>query len=158
VDFDIGYSHATGRGTISAGVAGTRLLAMDQRITSTAPKNEVLGTLFYPVKLKFRGRLGWSEGGFDATAFVNYVDGYANQLVDPVEHVASWTTIDCQIGYRFGTVSPLKGARIGLSVTNLFSRKPPYVQNHSFASTVAYDPGQASAIGRLISVQATYKW
>jgi iron complex outermembrane receptor protein len=158
VDFDIGYSHPLGAGTLSAGIAGTRLLEMDQRLTNTAPRNDVLGTLFYPVKLKVRGRVGWAEGGFDATAFVNYVDGYTNQLADPAAHVASWTTIDGQIGYRFGERSPFKGARLGLGATNLFNRKPPYVENHSFDSTMAYDPGQASAIGRLISVQIGWSW
>ncbi len=158
VDFDIDYTHALFGGTASLGVAGTRLLALDQRITATAPSQSVLGTLSYPVKLRLRGHAGWAIGGFDATAFVNYTSGYTNQLVTPSAPVSSWTTIDGQIGYRFSHASPLSGARLALSAVNLFNRQPPYVENHFFSTTLAYDPSAANAIGRLISIQANFSW
>ena len=158
VDFDIAYAHKLFGGTGSLGVTGTRLLALDRKITSTAPPQSVLGTLSYPVKLRLRGHAGWTSGGFDATAFVNYTDGYVNQLVTTNAPVSSWTTIDGQIGYRFAEASPLHGARFSLSAVNLFNRKPPYVENHYFDSTLAFDPSAANAIGRVISIQANFSW
>ena len=158
VDFTVNYAHSLFGGTASAGIAGTRLLAIDQRITADAPAQNVVGTFYNPVKLRARAHAGWAKGGFDASAFVNYTGGYTNQIVTPNAHVASWTTVDGQIGYRFNTPSPLAGVRLALSVVNLFNRQPPYIENHFFDSTLAYDPGQANAIGRLISVQATLSW
>ena len=65
---------------------------------------------------------------------------------------------DFQIGYRFPDAGPFRNARLALSATNIFDRAPPYVNNHAFDSTLAYDPEQASPVGRLISVQARFGW
>ena len=158
IDLDVNYARPLDGGTATLGITGTRLLAIDQRLTASAPADDVAGTFDNPVKLRLRGDAGWGKGGFSTNLFVNYTAGYTNQLVLPSEHVASWTTIDGQIGYRFANASPLAGARIALSALNLFDRRPPYVRNSVFDSTLAYDPGQANALGRVVSVQASFSW
>ncbi|WP_454883426.1 TonB-dependent receptor [Sphingomonas oryzagri] len=158
IDFSLNYSHALGSGTGSIGVNGTRMLAIDQKITATSPAQDVAGLMYNPVRWRLRGHAGWTRGGFSGDVFANYTGGYLNNQVAPAEHVKSWTTIDLQIGYHFPSASPLKGARIALSATNLFDRDPPYVFNSVYGQTTAYDPGQASAIGRLLSVEMTYQW
>ncbi len=158
VDFDLEATRPLLGGTASAGISGSRLLALNDKVDSAAPVDDVLGTIHHPVKLRLRGHIGWSGHGVDLSLMPNYVGGYANNSVLPVEHVKSWTTVDAQIGYTFASPSPLKGARIGLSAVNLFNRRPPYVYNSYFGWTLAFDPDQANAIGREIAVQATFSW
>lgn len=158
VDFDLGYGHDLLGGYGLIGIAGTRLIAIKQKLTATSDAIDVLGTFYNPVKWRLRGRFGWSRGGFSGNAFVNYTDGYLNNQVTPSEHVSSWTTVDAQIGYRFDKGSALAGLRLSLSATNLFNGKPPYVLNSVYGQTLAYDPSQANAIGRLISLRAALSW
>lgn len=47
----------------------------------------------------------------------------------------------------------LSGLAIGLSVTNLFDSDPPFVNNAG-----GWDPGQASALGRLVAFTLTKKF
>jgi outer membrane receptor protein involved in Fe transport len=158
IDLDLAYARGFLGGQGSIGLTGTRLIAIDQRITPTAPAVHVVGTLFNPVKLRLRGTLGWSKDGFDANAYLNYTDGYSNRLTSPAQHVASWTTMDAQIGYSFPHASPLRGVRLALSATNLLDRRPPYVQYQLDDKVLGYDPGAASPVGRLLAVQAALEW
>jgi outer membrane receptor protein involved in Fe transport len=158
VDFTVAYSHAVGGGTGVADISGTRLFTFAQKITDATPSSNLLGTIYNPVRWRFRAHGGWSGGGFSADAFVNYTGGYRNLLVTPEQHVKSWTTLDGQIAYRFGTSSALKGARIALSATNLLNTKPPYVDYELYNLTMGYDPNSASAVGREISLDLTFQW
>ena len=159
VDFTLGYVHDLLGGSAAADLSGTRLITLSERITASSPATSVLDTIYNPVRWRMRGHLGWSGGGgFSADAFVNYSSGYRNTLVLPTQPVATWTTVDGQIGYRFDKASPLKGARIALSVTNLLNTRPPYVEYSVDGATFGYDPNQASAIGRQISIDMTFQW
>lgn len=158
IDVEASLARPFAGGTATLGIQGTRLLAIDQRLTASAPATNIASTLGNPVKLRLRGELGWSRGGFEGVVFLNRTGGYRNLTVVPEEAVKSWTTFDLSLGYRFGSSDPLKSARLGFSVTNLFDTKPPYVTNHQFDSTLGYDPEQASAVGRLVAVQLTLGW
>jgi len=158
VDFTLSYTRPLLAGTMALDVSGTRLIAMDQQLTGTAPATDILGTIFNPVRWRARGHFGWARAGFSADAFLNYTGGYRNTLVAPAEHVGSWNTLDGQIGYRFPSASPLKGARIALSATNLFDKRPPYVNYQLYNVTFGYDPNQASLIGRQLSIGLTFQW
>nr|WP_293882142.1 TonB-dependent receptor [Sphingomonas sp.] len=157
-DFDIGYAHDLGSGKASIGVSGTRLFHINQRITPTAAVNDIVGMVGGPVKLRARGRASWSNDVFDASAFVNYTDGYTNQTVTPNEHIRPWTTVDLQVGVSVPAPGPAKSMRLSLSATNVFDRDPPYANLPLFDSALGYDPEQASAIGRVIAVQAIIGW
>lgn len=158
VDFALAYTHALFGGTGVADLNGTRFIAIDQRVTSSSPASDVAGTILNPMRLRFRGHLGWAKAGFSTDAFVNYTGPYRNTLVVPSERVSAWTTFDAQVGYRFAFASPLKGARIALSATNLTNRKPPYAAYVLPGITFGYDPSAASAIGRQLSVDLTIQW
>lgn len=122
LDFNIGYSHGLLGGTGTIDVNGTHIFAIDQRITSSAPASNIVGTIFNPTSWRLRGHAGWSQNGLSVDGFLNFANGYRNMLVAPTEHIGSWTTIDGQISYRFKDSSPFKGARIALSATNLPAR------------------------------------
>lgn len=158
IDLDLGYNHVLAGGTGSVGVSGTRLLAIDQRISPSGPRINTVGIYGNPVKLRAQARFGWSKDGFAANGFVNYVDDYVNRTLTPVGRVASWTTVDARVAYTFDDAAPLRGATIALSATNLFDRAPPFTVTRDYDKVVGYDPEQASAVGRLLAIQLTAKW
>jgi outer membrane receptor protein involved in Fe transport len=101
--------------------------------------------------------VAWELGAYDASTFVNYVNAYRNFSVTPVTNVDSFTTVDAQFGFRFGCVELSGNAcRMQLSVQNLFDQKPPVFINT--AGRVAYDPEQATAIGRIIALDLTFRF
>ena len=104
--------------------------------------------------------MGWSTGRFSANAFVNYIDGYTNQVVTPIETVSSWTTVDLSVSQRIGGSGggDDRGLQLGLSIQNLLDRDPPYVNNRSNTSALGYDPEKANPLGRMISIQALIRW
>ncbi|MBL8650251.1 MAG: TonB-dependent receptor [Sphingopyxis sp.] len=157
LDFDLAYSRPIGEGSLSLSVGGTRLLAIDNQITASAPRDHVVGTLGNPVKLRLRGRAGYAIGAFDGGIAFNHVGGYRNLTVTPVERVKSWTTVDLQLGVRIGDPEG-RSLRLSLSVNNLFDKDPPYAQFRGPSYALAYDPEQASAIGRNMALQAVIAW
>lgn len=162
IDFDVGYAPEFAGGTLDLGIGGTHIFSIMRQLTPGAATTDFVGLYASPVKWRLRGRAGWSKGDFSANAFVNYVDGYKNQIPVPAERVASWTTVDLSISQRIGdggaAASGDSGLRLGLSILNLFDKDPPYVLNRSQTSALGYDPEKASPVGRMISVQATVRW
>lgn len=161
LDFDLAYSRALADGNVSLSLGGTRLFTIDNRITDTAPRNNVAGTLGAPVKLRLRGAAGLTLGAFDGNLGVNHVASYRNLSVTPAERVKSWTTVDLQLGVRIGKSPATKDARslrLAFNVNNLFDKAPPYAQFRTTGVTIGYDPEQASAIGRTLSLQAIIGW
>lgn len=161
LDFDLAYAKPLADGSINLSIGGTRLFTIDNRITNTAPRNNVAGTLGAPVKLRLRGRAGLILGDFDGGVAVNHVASYRNLGVTPAERVKSWTTVDLQLGVRIGEPSAAKDGRsfrLAFSVNNLFDKDPPYAQFRSTGVTIGYDPEQASAIGRSFALQAIIGW
>ncbi|NYF33636.1 TonB-dependent receptor [Sphingopyxis sp. JAI108] len=161
LDFDLGYVKPLVDGSINLSLGGTRLFTIDNRITDSAPRNNVAGTLGAPVKLRLRGRAGVVLGAFDGGIAVNHVASYRNLTVTPAERVKSWTTVDLQLGLRIGEAQKANRARsfrLAFSVNNLFDTDPPYAQFRSTGVTIGYDPEQASAIGRSLALQAIIGW
>jgi outer membrane receptor protein involved in Fe transport len=73
--------------------------------------------------------------------------------------IGSWTTADIQLGYDLGRSGVLKGARVLLSVQNVFDRDPPFVKDSPASVTgLHYDSTNASAVGRFISLQLVKDW
>lgn len=158
IDVDIAYHHALGRGDARLGLSGSYIFRIEQKITASAPSYDTLGTLGSPVDLRLRGNGGYSIGRLDVSAFVNFVDGYVNQTVVPHQPVSSWTTVDLQAAYSLPASGLLGGVKVALSVSNLFDREPPYVENYTGISAVGFDSDQASAIGRFVSLQLVKSW
>jgi len=161
IDFDIGYAPGFAGGTLDVGLSGTHIFSIKRQLTPGAASSDFVGLYASPVKWRLRGRMGWAKDGFAANAFVNYVDGYTNQVVNPIERISSWTTVDLSFSQRIGDGAEDRsgrGLQLGLSIQNLFDRDPPYVNNRSQTSALGYDPEKASPVGRMISVQAVVRW
>ena len=64
----------------------------------------------------------------------------------PVQQISSWNPVDLDIGYEFKQGGLLNGLALGVAVTNLFDEDPPFVNIAG-----GWDPGQSSALGRLVA-------
>lgn len=93
----------------------------------------------------------WTQGGFTASGFLDYVDGVKSDVTDMFEKTASFMTLDTTFRYdtsdRGGAWS---GIDVALTVNNVLNREPP---RHTPMSDwfVSYDSTNYSAIGRFVS-------
>ncbi|MFA6114157.1 MAG: TonB-dependent receptor [Sphingomonas sp.] len=159
LDIDLGYGFGMAGGRAEIGAAGTYIFHIDQALTATAPTTNVVGILGNPVDFRARGRLSWTSDSFAAGLFANYVDSYVNNTNATSQKVASWTTFDVQLSYRFRQQSgALKGLHVALNANNLFDRDPPYAAYYIGLFTSGYDPENASPLGRVVSLQVTKAW
>jgi iron complex outermembrane receptor protein len=90
------------------------------------------------------------------TAFANFTNAYTNATLATRPEVGSYTTFDLTAQYDIGKLlgEQYKELRAALSVQNMLDRDPPYVQN----ATLAFDPQNASAMGRFVSLNLSYKF
>lgn len=158
LDSSFSYIRPLPVGTLNLQLAGSYILHIDTQATSASPFFDVVGTIYNPAKFRTRDSLGWSDRGFDLTAFVNYTKSYVDNTQMPPAAVSSWTTFDLAVTYNSaGTDVPsvVRDVRVSLFVQNLFDRNPPYV-NQIYG--LNFDPTNGSAIGRLINLQIVKAW
>jgi iron complex outermembrane receptor protein len=159
VDLAARYAARTDLGALTVGLTGSYISRHRQQFTpTTALVDGLLNTLNNPLRFRARAELGWArEGLASVTAFVNHTNAYENKTVTPVAIVNALNTVDVnarlQLGQWMGW-SQTKSLYLSFSVTNLFDKQPPYVQN----GTLAFDPQNASAIGRFVAVSLGGAW
>jgi iron complex outermembrane receptor protein len=154
IDFNAKYDFDLGASKLSIGANGTYVLDYKFQVTKVATAIDETGVINFPVDFRARGFLGWQLGGISADATLNFTDGYSNNLATVVQKVHSWTTLDLNLGYTFKEgLGALSGLSLGLDITNLFDRDPPFVNIQG-----GWDPGQANAVGRLISFSIAKKF
>lgn len=158
IDVHILYGLDSRFGQFDFRLNGNYLSRFDEAISPVAPVVDVLDTLNNPVDLRMRGSVTWSQSGWAATAFVNHVGSYEDQLSDPVRAIDSWTTVDFSLQYRTdgrADMGAFDNVGIQLSVQNLFDEEPPFVNN---PAGVAYDRENATPLGRFVSLELTKEW
>ena len=147
-------------GDFTVGVRGDYYFEYEQTITPTADANDVLDTIYNPSDFRFRAQFAWENDGINAAAFVNYTDGYTDNLSSPEASVDAWTTVDVQLGYNFGSSDQsniLSGVALSLSVLNLFDENPPVVAPN-FTSPFEFDSTNANPLGRFIAFELSKQW
>lgn len=157
VDFGVKYRTATRAGDLDAAVDSTYLFAFRETQFAGSPSEDLLDTTGNPIDLRVRGTLSFRRGGFGATGAVNYFGSYIDTYSDPQRRIASWTTVDLQVSYDFGTRGPafLDGAAIALTARNVLNANPPFVNN---PAGVGYDPENADLLGRVLSIGLRKAW
>jgi hypothetical protein len=166
VDFNVRFAQHIEAGSLSYGLNASYLLKYEDTLLAGLDPIERLDTQYYPTKLRVRGSVAWSSPGWSSALFANYVNSYTNnQNPAAVERVSSWTTFDGQVSYvTSATNSFLYGARVSLSVQNIFDRQPPFVRNVGniagvgASPTYNYDAVNASLLGRYVSLQLGTRW
>ena len=152
--------------------------------TQAAPELEFIEQLgkysAYGSPVAFRSKQGVraSKGVFDGILTMNYVDSYKCAIGScyvpdattgsPVLNseevpIDSWITFDLNLSVDLeGLVesSVASGARLSLSINNIFDEDPPFVDAGTPSSTIAaaYDPNNHTIIGRTVGLTLTKEW
>lgn len=147
------YTKTTRVGTFEESLNGT-YMDIWQQVTPLSPTVALAGTSFNPPRVRARASVNWSLGSWSATGTFNYFGHEVNALEPGQPAVSSWTTIDTQIAYRLPKIGAVEGARVSVSVLNLFDRDPPFLKFNSFRQGFNYDVVNATPMGRFVTVQA----
>lgn len=159
LDLSAHYEARAFGGALSLDANATIIDRIDQAITPDAPTVDIVGTIGAPVRSRVRGSVVWAKDGLTLGGFINRTAGYENNAVTPAQKVASWTTVDLNIGYDFGDQSgPLNQVRVQLAATNVFDRAPPYVQFSNGLFGLGYNPEASDPLGRVVSLQLVKSW
>lgn len=71
--------------------------------------------------------------------------------------VDAWNTFDLSFTVHL-TGDREHDTRLTLAATNLFDARPPYIAASSTLVAANFDPTNASAIGRFVSIEFVKKW
>lgn len=129
--------------------------------SSTTPLLEQVGTVFNPTALKLRAGGAWSHGAWNASWYANYVDDYIDNRSNPGVRLASFVTHDLAVGYRIDGregASALSGTNIRLAVKNLGNREPNRIASDFTYGLMGYDPTNADALGRVVTLSIVKRW
>ena len=161
MDFGLSYAADSPLGKLDTGIAGTYILTFENQFTAGSPDISVLNTVYNPVDLKMRAHEILSKGPLSAALFINYVDSYKDNRTGAVVPVASWTTVDASLGYKFGPGHGLLNeTSFTLGVINIANRNPPFAapQFPGVYGGAAFDGANASILGRYFSLQLSKNW
>lgn len=151
VDVSARKEWAIGTGLLAVDTSASWILEYESRATPAAPVADVAGLIGYPVRLRARSGLTWSHGRTQLAAYWNYVDAYEDRFGAEIE---AWNTIDARLGWSLDPNAE-HGLNVHLSVQNLFDEDPPF---YDAPTGLGFDPGQASLVGRTVSLQLTRRW
>jgi len=108
-------------------------------------------------RTKGTGSLSWAKNNWSAATVVKYVSDYEDasnyDIAGQPWIIEAWTTVNVNLGYRFKT-GMLKGTRLRVGANNVFDKDPPLV----VSTSDAFDASYADARGRMVWVQADYKF
>jgi len=155
LDLQLDYGTDTRLGRLDAGINANHILDFTQQAAAGTAAVETLNTYLNPVDLTLRGHASLSRGRLTASAFVNYVDSYQVDRTEGADGISSWTTMDLALSYDFDArrAGWLSGVGLGLSVSNLFDETPPVAPSDGGYSMTAYDPTNASPLGRFVTFE-----
>jgi iron complex outermembrane recepter protein len=127
-------------------------------LTPGAEAINLVNTYSNPLHFRFRSDVTWLAPEWQVTAAVNYANSYRDTSAVPIGSIASMTTVDLNIQY-----SPkfdyrwYQGLTLSLSVINLFDVNPPFAEGTG-TYNVHYDVGNASPLGRFITIGLKKAW
>ncbi len=160
LDISASYDRPAFGGQLAVGVNGQRLLKLTNELGTTRTPVNLLNAIYYPADLKLRSTVAWARGGLDLAAAVNFTSSYQDNVDTPQVAIASWTTFDARLAWKFdnGWHSPLGGVTLSLSVQNAFNREPPQVDAANPLNSLGYDPTNANPLGRFVAAEVQKAW
>jgi iron complex outermembrane receptor protein len=123
-------------------------------------------------RLRWRSRLGWADGPYSATMFVDYQSHYfiGGIAFPPPSALANYPNFsflqpamylfDLSLGYNLGDQPSnlyLRGLSFQLVSNNIFDRNPPFVYG-STLNTYGYDGKHYTPYGRTIRFVVSKEW
>ena len=143
-------------------IDATRVLHLDNKLTSAADPLDATGTVFNLPKWRARAGVSVMLRQLQIGAFVSHVPSYRNTLTFPDSNIASWTPVDASVSYdttsdNSGLVRDLV---LRLSVQNLLDKEPPRVSGAGALDLlpVGFDPANANPIGRFLSLDVAKRF
>lgn len=156
LDFSGAYGVDSSVGKFDFSLGGVYYTKFENRLTATSPWADRRDLINWPTRYRLQGRATWNLDAWRAGIYVNYVPSYTNDLVQPRDSVDDWMTIDGQVRYEFAAHEGVwRGVSVALDFQNLFDKDPPFVDN---PAGFGYDPQQANAMGRVMSLQLSKHW
>lgn len=159
IDVAFGGNIKTGVGTFVVGANASYYIDFERQVTRGSSAISQLNAPSKPADFRLRANLGLVRSALSAFVFLNYVDGYKDTFAAPVVDIASWTTLDATLRFDSSDVAPsglLSGVTATLGIANVFDKNPPLFRNNFFG--LAYDPVNADALGRFVSLSIVKKW
>ncbi|HEY5758357.1 MAG TPA: TonB-dependent receptor [Steroidobacter sp.] len=152
LDFVANYGADAGAGYLSAGLDATYLLKYDQRASASTPLVNKMNSLYNPIDLKLRGRVGYRVAAVTANLFLNYQDDYRVDDSAGSARIGSWTTVDLNLAYDRDSLG------LRLSAFNLLDKNPPKALSNPGFGIYGFDPANASPRNRFIAVELTKRF
>jgi iron complex outermembrane receptor protein len=130
----------------------TYIRELETAFCDACTTTDLANTYGEPLKLRLRAGGGWSNGRVSANAAVNFANAYSDTNLLPPGRITSFTTLDLNTSWHIGA----SGTTLSLIILNALNSNPPHTApafNH-----VDYDPTNADARGRIVSLQARQAW
>ena len=140
---------------------GAYFLKYDTALTQAEQPTDRLNQIDTPQRFRFRSSIGWSLDAFNVTGYVNYINGYRNNLSTLVPRIGSFTSFDLDMSVTVRSESRWSdGFKFGINVDNLFNQDPPFADYPAANSGAGggFDASVHSPVGRLISVYVGKKF
>jgi iron complex outermembrane recepter protein len=179
-DFSAAYRLGTDLGDFSISAAYTHKNKFDQFFGANGVAFSVLGTAgfnttFPSVKNEGRLNVGFTRDAFSANAFLNYLGKYTNwsgSVATPItrvnglptgggDSVASFTTLDLNLSYKFEDMGFARELQLFLDGTNVLGRKPPQYNTFGVGGvtgSAGFDGINASPLGRIVTLGVRAKF
>jgi len=148
LDFVLSYDWDWGAWSLDAGVNGSYFLNYDFQAVPGSGFADVRNTIAFPQKFRMQADAGVSYGNFRSRLTFNYLSGYDNTTVTPIQEIESYQTVDLYTG-----LDVTENATIAFEVRNLFNSDPPFVD-----APTGYDPQGANPLPRLLIINARLKY
>jgi outer membrane receptor protein involved in Fe transport len=153
------YSFRIGSARAELGANGTYVFKRVQKIASTSPSFETIGTFFNPPKLRIRASASITSGGLAANVFGNLTGSYTDNRALPEVRVKRLITVDARVSYSWGEGEGiLSGLSVALNASNLFDTDPPRTRLIDEFRDLGFDPTSANPLGRLVTLELTKRW
>jgi hypothetical protein len=161
LDLALRYGFEAGRSRFSADLAATVIFGFDEQLSASSPVASIVNSPYQPNELRLRGALSWALAPFSLGVIANHVGGYTDDRTPVERPVDSFTTFDVSANYDLaaGSAAGMPGLRLGLVIENLFDQDPPrLLPDPGSRFGLGYDPVNATARGRAVSLQVRARW
>jgi iron complex outermembrane recepter protein len=118
----------------------------------TCVSTDTADTYAQPLKLRLRASAGWFNEIFAVNGAVNFANAYSDTNLNPPGRIASFTTADFNATWHIRA----SGTHLSFNIFNAFNTNPPLTAPGF--NKVAYDPTNADARGRIVSLQVRQSW
>lgn len=156
---ELSYKLTTGRSTFGFNGNVNYIDKFEDYFSGGSAATSRVGTVFSPSHWRSRTQASWNRGNFSTAVAWNYVGAYDDNRLGSAATVPvdAWNTFDLSLTVHL-TGGRERDTRLTLAATNLFNARPPYISATTTLRAANFDPTNASAIGRFVSIELVKKW